>query len=81
MSTPLLDYLRAATEQERAETAALAGTSVGYLYQLATCVRPRPSAILTCAIEDATRDMQKRNSALPVVTVRELATMCAVAGL
>lgn len=81
MSTPLLDYIRLATEQERAETAALAGTSVGYLYQIATCVRPRPSAILACAIEDATREMQKRNGVLPIVTVRELATMCAVVGL
>jgi hypothetical protein len=81
MSTPLLDFLRAANEQERSATAALAGTSVGYLYQVATCVRPRPSAILACAIEDATREMQKRNAALPIVTVRELATMCAVAGL
>lgn len=77
--TPLLAWLRAATPEERERAAQLAGTSVSYLYQLATCTRPRPSAELALAIEDATRDMERVG--LPRVTVREIATMCVLAGL
>lgn len=81
MSTPLLELLRAATEAERDELAAHVGTAVNYLYQLATCERPRPSARLCVAIEDGTVTMNKKNPKLRVVTVRELATMCLIKGL
>jgi hypothetical protein len=82
MTTPLLDFLRAATPEERKRTAALAGTQVSYLYQLATCVRPRISATLAIGIEDATRLMHTdTDGRLPVVDVRTLATMCALRGL
>lgn len=78
-ATPLLVWLRAATPDQRSRLAAIAGTSVTYLYQLATCTRPRPSAELALAIEDGTRLMA--DEGLPVVSVRELATMCALQGL
>lgn len=82
MTTPLLDFLRAATPEERARAAALAGTQVSYLYQLATCVRPRVSAALALGIEDATRAMHaETDGRLPVVDVRTLATMCLLRGL
>jgi len=81
MTTPLLDFLRAASPEERQRAADLAGTQVSYLYQIATCVRPRVSALLAIGIEDATRSLHRENDRLPIVTVRELATMCAVRGL
>lgn len=82
MTTPLLDFLRAASPEERTRAAALAGTSVSYLYQLATCARPKASAALAVGIEDATRTMHTETGGrLPIVDVRTLATMCALRGL
>lgn len=76
--TPLTHYLRAATAEEKEETAALAGTSVGYLYALAGCHRKNPAVHLAIGIEHATREMSQRTEGrLPVVTAQELATMCA----
>lgn len=77
--TPLLAWLRLATKPERERLAALAGTDVGYLYLLATCQRRNPAAKLALGIEDGTRQMHEETGGkLPIVTVRTLASMCAV---
>ena len=61
--------------------ASRSGTSVNYLYSLAGCHRERVSAALALAIEDASRDLRTANGGTTrVVTVRELASMCAIAG-
>lgn len=79
-TTLLLTWLRVATPSERTKLAALADTSVPYLYQLATCKRgaTRLSAVLAIAIEDGTKALKLENDALPVITVRSLATMCSL---
>lgn len=80
-STPLALLLRACSQEQRQLLATRAGTSVNYLYSLAGCHRERVSAALALAIEDASREMNRENMGLtPVVSVRELATMCAIAG-
>lgn len=62
--------------------ATLAGTSVNYLYQLASCNRGVPKADLAFEIEDATQKLhQETGGRLPVLTARQLSTMCAVADL
>lgn len=77
MSTPLAELLREANDDERERIAQLAGTSVGYLYILAGCHRPNPSARLAFAIEDSTTTVhQETGGRLPVVTARQIATMC-----
>lgn len=82
MSTPLSDLLRDATPDERDRLARLAGTTVNYLYQVAGCHRPRPSAEFAVALADASMTLNKATKGrLPILTVREIATMCAVAGL
>ena len=79
--TPLLLFLRAASPDQKERCAALAGTSVNYLYQLATCKRPNVSAAMAISVEDATRLMHNETGGeLPVVTVRTLVTMCSVLG-
>lgn len=78
-STPLADLLRACDQQQRNVLATRAGTSVNYLYSLAGCHRERVSAVLAMAIEDASRDLHASTSgATPIVTIRELACMCAI---
>lgn len=80
--TPLSDFLRSATPAERERCALLAGTSVSYLYQIAGCHRPNPSADLAVLIEDATRVLHAETfGRLPIIDVRTIATMCAVSGL
>ena len=77
--TPLLAWLRQATERERERLAALADTGVGYLYLLATCQRKNPAAKLALGIEDGTRLLHEETGGrLPIVTVRTLASMCAI---
>lgn len=77
--TPLAIYLRAASKAERERTAALAGTSVGYLYQLAGCHRCNPATQLALGIASATRAVAAESEGrLKEVTVEQLATMCAV---
>lgn len=81
--TPLAAWMRAASIDQRERLAALAGTSVNYLWQIATC-RRMPNAALALGIEDGTKVMRaeaSRRAKLPVVTVREIATMCALEGL
>lgn len=77
--TPLLSWLRLADDAQRERLATLAGTKVGYLYLLATCERKNPGAKMALGIEDATRQMHEETGGkLPIVTVRTMASMCAV---
>lgn len=76
--TPLAAWMRNASPEQRERLAALAGTTVNYLWQIATC-RRMPNAALALGIEDGTRAM--RTKKLPIVTVRDIATMCALEGL
>jgi hypothetical protein len=79
--TPLAAWLRAASPDQRERLATLAGTSVSYLWQIATC-RREPSVSLALGIEDGTRLLRAESRRkLPLVTARELATMCALEGL
>lgn len=80
--TPLAEWLRKATPDERTRMATLAGTTVSYLYQLAGGHRGVPKSDLAFSIEDATFVLNKYTGGrLPVITARELATMAAVSGL
>lgn len=80
-STPLTELLRACTAEERKQLAIRSGTSVNYLYLLAGCHRERIGATLALAIEDASKELHDLTmGATPVVTARELATMCVLAG-
>lgn len=82
-TSPLMALLRACTDDaERTLFAAQAGTTVNYLYALAGCHRGQPRAALAVGIEDASRLFNTRTAGrIPIVTVREIATMCAIAGL
>lgn len=76
--TPLLCVLRElGTARRRRQFAALAGTSVGYLYQLAGCHRCRPRLDLGLQICEATKVLHKKYGT-PVVSLETLATMCAL---
>lgn len=84
--TPLMSLLRACKDDaEREAFAKEARTTVNYLYALAGCHRGSeqgPRSVLALAIEDASVKFHKETQGrIPVVTVRELATMCAIAGL
>lgn len=82
-ASPLTALLRACKDDtERQAFAEMAGTTVNYLYALAGCHRDQPRAALAVGIEDASFVFHKQtNGRIPIVTVREIATMCAVAGL
>lgn len=76
-TTPLADWLRAATPEERERMATLAGTKVNYLYQLAGCARSVPKADLAFGIEEATKVLHTETAGrLPIITARTVATMC-----
>lgn len=80
--TPLLEWLRAATPDQRERMAALAGTTVNYIYQVATLERgQRLSADMAFRLEDAMTTVADEGSAPAIVTARELATMANLAGL
>lgn len=80
--TPLLALLRALTDEQRATFASDAGTSVSYLYSLASCQRQSAGSGLALSIERASGAMHLRTQGeTPVVTMRDLATMCLVAGV
>lgn len=76
----MLALLRAATPDQRQRLADLAGTSVNYLYQLASCTRgTRLTADLAFRIEDATRKLHKEaKGSLPTIEARLLSSMCAI---
>ena len=80
--TCLLKLLRAMSPEERQRMADLSGTTVNYLYSAAGCSRVQMRVGLAVAIEDASKALNKETGGrTPVVTARELATMCSVAGL
>lgn len=80
--TPLAEWLRMASETQRQRCAALAGTSISYLYSLAGGHRQKISARLAFQLEDATKRLSRdTRGRLPVVTARELAFMHDIAGL
>jgi hypothetical protein len=83
ITTPLTEWLRAATPEQRDRMATLAGTTVGYVYQLAGCSRGKAmTADLAFRMEDAMKTLHaESDGALPVVSARELSCMCALAGL
>lgn len=81
--TPLAAWMRDASTEQRERLATLAGTSVSYLWQIATC-RREPAVSLAMGIEDGTKQIrtEARTRRKPaVVTMRELATMHALEGL
>lgn len=78
--TPLTELLRACTDEQRTQLAQQSGTSVNYLYALAGCHRERVNVKLALAIEDASVVLNKQTRGkTPVVTARQLATMCELA--
>lgn len=80
--TCLLTLLRACSEDEREQLAALAGTKVNYLYSVAGCSRAQMRVGLAFAIEDASEHLHKKtNGRVPKITARDLATMCSTVGL
>lgn len=79
----LSQWLRAAEPSERERLAALAGTTVGYLYQVAGGSRgTRLSAVLCFAIADASEKLHAESLyKLPVLPARDIAVMSSLAGL
>lgn len=52
---------------------------MNYLYSLAGCHRERVNVALALAIEDASRELHRESGGqTPIVTTRELATMCVI---
>lgn len=79
--TPLAALLRECSREERERLALLAGTTVNYLYSIAGCHRPNTSAATAVSIEDATRALHAETKGrTQIITVREIATMCQLAG-
>lgn len=77
--TPLLALLRALTPEQRETFAGFANTSVSYLYSLGSCQRGACRSALALQIEKASEKMCKiTGGKSPIVTMRELASMCAV---
>lgn len=77
-TTPLLAILRDLENKgKREEFAKMAGTSVNYLYQLATCARQSCRVSLAKKIADASVEMSLRHGTA-VITLDQVATMCAV---
>lgn len=77
--TPLLALLRSLNDEQRAALAEDAGTSVSYLYSLASCQREACRTALALRIQQASERMHEHTGGLtPIVTMAELATMCAV---
>lgn len=80
VQTPLLEFLRACTPEQRANVARWCDTHESYLYAIATCKRSKIGVQLALSIADATRVMYaETDGATPVVTVEQIASMCPVA--
>lgn len=78
-TTPLLALLQACDDKQRTQIATWAGTSVSYMYALASCSRKSCRSKLAAGIEDASKKMNRTtNGKTPIVTMRELATMCSL---
>ena len=74
--TPLLALLRSLSADERIWLAQRAGTSVSYLYSLASCQR-KPGAALALAIASASVELSRKNRGRSgAVSVEQLAVMC-----
>jgi hypothetical protein len=81
-SNPLLDILRMMREEEQIAFGLRAGTTRGYLYQIAGGHRKSISVQLAFSIEDASRKIHEESGGyFPAVSARDIAEMCAVAGL
>lgn len=75
--TPLLALMRVLTDEQRKTLALDAGTSVSYLYSLGSCQRGACSSTLALQIEKASEKMCARTGGeTPIITMRDLATMC-----
>lgn len=75
--TPLLSLLRTLeTPEQRAHFAARCGTSVNYLYQLATCKRTSCRVGLAKRIAEASSEMALLYGT-PVLSLEVVSTMCA----
>lgn len=75
-TTPLLTILRQlGSDERRNEFAALAGTSVAYLYQLAGCKRGACRTRLAKGIADASVRMHNKYET-DTITMETLAMMC-----
>lgn len=75
-TTPLLAILRHLdSDEKRAEFAALADTTVAYLYQLGSCQRKSCRAPLAVKIAEASKVMAERYGSEPI-EVGTLAVMC-----
>lgn len=75
--TPLLALLRNLTDLQRKKLAQDAGTSVSYLYSLATCQRGSCRSDLAKRIADATVSMHESTKGeTTILTMDQLATMC-----
>ena len=80
--TKLGDWMRLATEEERAALAKHADTSLNYLYQLAGVHRENPNVRLALALVDGANALRKGRmlscdksnlAPLPVLDIRDLA--------
>lgn len=77
--TPLLALLRSLNDEQRVALAADAGTTVSYLYSLASCQRAACRSGLALRIQQASERMHEATAGVaPIVTMQDLATMCAV---
>ena len=77
--TPLLALLRSLNDEQRKKLAKDAGTSVSYLYSLASCQRGACRSTLAMQIAKASERMCEYTGGVsPIVSMEELATMCAV---
>lgn len=80
VQTPLLEFLRACTPEQRAAVSKTCDTHESYLYAIATCKRVKIGVQLAVAIAEATRTMHAESAGrTPVVTVEQIASMCPVA--
>ena len=78
-STPLLALLRSLNDEQRLQLAKEAGTTVSYLDALASCQRESCRTDLAMRIERASEIMCEHTGGVsPIVSMRELATMCSV---
>lgn len=80
IQTPLLNFLRLCSPEQRDQVAKDCKTHTSYLYSIATCQRVKIGVQLAVAIADASQRMHAATSGhTPIVTVEEIANMCPVA--
>lgn len=74
--TPLIALLRALDDDQRDLLAEWSDTSLSYLYALGSCSRKQCRVNKALQIQEATKRLNELYGT-PVVTIEELATMCA----